>query len=138
MRLLQLQQDGDFSLVEHVGNNIPPYAILSHTWGSDNDEVTFRDLVEGTGKGKTGYRKLTFCGKQAAQDGLELFWVDTCCIDKSSSSELTEAINSMFRWYQDASRCYVYLSDVSVNASGGDKCSWRQESVPFRAELPES
>ncbi|KAH8724797.1 heterokaryon incompatibility protein-domain-containing protein [Phaeosphaeriaceae sp. PMI808] len=114
MRLLQLQDDGGFSLVEHVGNNIPPYAILSHTWGSDNDEVTFRDLVEGRGKDKTGYRKLTFCGEQAAHDGLEYFWVDTCCIDKSSSAELSEVINSMFRWYRDAAKCYVYLSDMST------------------------
>lgn len=116
MRLLQLQDDGDFSLVEYVGNNIPPYAILSHTWGPDSDEITFRDLVEGRGKGKTGSRKLTFCGKQAAQDGLEFFWVDTCCIDKSSSAELSEAINSMFRWYRNAEKCYVYLSDISTTS----------------------
>jgi len=114
MRLLQLQDDGDFSLVEHMGGGVPPYAILSHTWGSDNDEVTCRDLIKGKGNDKTGYRKLTFCGKQAAKDGLEFFWVDTCCIDKSSSTELTEAINSMFRWYQNAVKCYVYLSDVST------------------------
>ncbi|KAH8731696.1 heterokaryon incompatibility protein-domain-containing protein [Phaeosphaeriaceae sp. PMI808] len=102
MRLLQIEADGDFSLGEYVGRDIPRYAILSHRWGADHEEVTFRDFVEGTGKSKAGYRKLAFCGKQAANDGLRFFWIDTCCIDKASSAELSEAINSMFRWYQHA------------------------------------
>jgi hypothetical protein len=114
MRLLQIKDTGNFSLVERIGNDIPPYAILSHTWGADEDEVTFRDLIEGTGKSKVGYRKLDFCAKQTARDSLEFFWVDTCCIDKSSSAELSEAINSMFRWYRGAAKCYVCLSDVST------------------------
>jgi hypothetical protein len=102
MRLLQrLPDDGGFSLIYHDGNDIPPYAILSHTWGSDNDEVTFKDMIEGEGKSKSGYHKLNFCSKQAAKDGLDFFWVDTCCIDKTSSAELTEAINSMYKWYQN-------------------------------------
>ena len=120
MRLLQLGDSGEFSLVEFFGNNIPPYAILSHTWGEDDEEVTFKDIVKGKGKSKAGNRKIRFCGKQAANDGLQFFWVDTCCIDKSSSEELSEAINSMFCWYQDAARCYVYLSDVSVSTSDRD------------------
>ena len=115
MRLLRIEEDGDFSLAEYIGRDIPQYAILSHTWGAEYEEVTLRDLVEGTGKSKAGYRKLTFCGKQATIDGLQYIWVDTCCIDKSSSAELSEAINSMFQWYQKAERCYVYLSDVSIN-----------------------
>jgi hypothetical protein len=113
MRLLQREKNGAFSLVEYVGTNIPSYAILSHTWGADIDELTFKDMMKGTGKNKKGYRKLTFCANQAAKDGLLFFWVDTCCINKSSSTELTEAINSMFQWYQKAVKCYVYLSDVS-------------------------
>jgi hypothetical protein len=115
MRLLQVEADGAFSLSEYLGRDIPRYAILSHRWGTDHEEVTFRDFVEGTGKSKAGYRKLTFCGKQAANDGLRFFWIDTCCIDKTSSAELSEAINSMFRWYQHAEKCYVYLSDVSTS-----------------------
>ncbi|PQE12682.1 heterokaryon incompatibility protein [Rutstroemia sp. NJR-2017a BBW] len=107
MRLLQLKDNSEFSLVEYFGNEIPRYAILSHTWGPDHDEVTFRDLKENTAKSKAGYRKLTFCGQQATKDSLQYFWVDTCCIDKSSSNELSEAINSMFRWYQDAAKCYT-------------------------------
>ncbi|KAI9862356.1 MAG: hypothetical protein M1813_004832 [Trichoglossum hirsutum] len=119
MRLLRLEDDGEFSLTKDlVGDDIiPPYAILSHTWGSDNEEVTFKDLTNGAGKDKPGYRKIRFCGKQAANDGLRFFWIDTCCINKSSSTELAEAINTMFRWYQEAARCYVYLSDVSVSGS---------------------
>ncbi|KAF2111508.1 ankyrin repeat-containing domain protein [Lophiotrema nucula] len=124
MRLLQLQDDGDFSLIERIGNDIPPYAILSHTWGSIQDEPTFTDLVEGGGKNKRGYRKLIFCGKQAAHDGLGFFWVDTCCIDKSSSTELSEAIISMFRWYRKATKCYAYLSDVSTNGCTGDSVAF--------------
>jgi hypothetical protein len=112
MRLLELNSDGEFSLTELYGNKTPPYAILSHTWSADNEEVTFVDLMDGVGKSKPGYNKIRFCGEQARYDGIQHFWVDTCCIDKSSSSELTEAINSMFRWYQNAHKCYVYLSDV--------------------------
>jgi len=115
MRLLELNGEANFfSLVEFVGCDIPCYAILSHTWGADGDEVTFNDLVESTGRSKAGYRKLRFCGEQAKRDGLRYFWVDTCCIDKSSSAELSEAINSMFRWYQNASKCYVFLTDFST------------------------
>ena len=117
MRLLKLKDDGEFSLIEFIGDKIPRYAILSHTWGADSEEVTFKDLMEGTGKGKAGYQKIRFCGEQAATDGLQYFWVDTCCIDKLSSAELSEAINSMFRWYHNAGKCYVYLSDVSISGS---------------------
>ncbi|OAL44145.1 HET-domain-containing protein [Pyrenochaeta sp. DS3sAY3a] len=112
MRLLQCQGDNTFKLVYRVDKQIPPYAILSHTWGADEDEVTFRDLIEGTGTTKVGYRKINFCAKQAAVDGLQYFWIDTCCIDKKSSAELLEAINCMFRWYKDSAKCYVYLDDV--------------------------
>lgn len=118
MRILRLEEDSAFSLVECVGRDIPLYAILSHTWGVDHEEVTFKDLAENTAKTKTSYRKLTFCGKQAAKDYLQFFWVDTCCIDKSSSAELTKSINSMFKWYQNAAKCYVYLSDVSIKING--------------------
>jgi hypothetical protein len=70
--------------------------------------------VAGTGKEKAGYDKIRFCVGKAAENGLQYSWVDTCCIDKSTSDELSAAINSMFRWYQRASKCYVYLSDVRV------------------------
>ena len=115
MRLLQCRDTGEFSLTKDFLNNeaIPPYAILSHTW-EDGQEVTFKDLTDGIGKSKNGYEKIQFCGQQAERDGLQYFWVDTCCIDKSNHVELQKAINSMFRWYQKAAKCYVYLSDVSI------------------------
>ena len=116
MRLLKRKNTGEFSLTNLlVGGDIPHYAILSHTWRADTEEVSFKDMIDGTGKRKTGYDKIRFCGEQAGRDGLEYFWIDTCCIDKSSSAELHEAINSMFRWYRDAAKCYVYLADVSLD-----------------------
>ncbi|KAH8653272.1 heterokaryon incompatibility protein-domain-containing protein [Tricladium varicosporioides] len=118
MRFLKVNNNGGFSLTkEFIGNNIPEYAILSHTWGEDTEEVTFQDLKDGTGKSKAGYKKIQFCGERAGQDGIQYFWVDTCCIDKSNNTELARAINSMFRWYRDAHKCYVYLSDVSGSMS---------------------
>jgi hypothetical protein len=114
MRLLRRNDDDEFSFEEFFGGHLPRYAILSHFWG--NEEVGFQEIRNGIGKDKKGYKKLRFCGEQAARDGLHYFWVDTCCIDKSSSAELTESINSMFAWYHKATRCYVYLSDVSTVA----------------------
>jgi hypothetical protein len=116
MRLLQHQGNGSFRLVYRIDEQIPPYAVLSHTWGKEEDEVTFKDVIDGTYKKKYGYRKLEFCAHEAAIDGLEFFWIDTCCIDKSSSAELQEAIGSMFRWYKDSYACYVYLTDVSIDS----------------------
>jgi hypothetical protein len=116
MRLLLRSDSGNFSLTRDlVGKDIiPPYAILSHTWGADTEEVVFEDFMNGTGKEKPGNEKIRFCGEQARQDGLQYFWIDTCCIDKSNPAELSREINAMFCRYRDASRCYVYLSDVSV------------------------
>ena len=112
MRLLKYNADGELSLTkDFVSSEIPKYAILSHTWGVDT-EVTYRDLIDGTGKNKVGYEKIQFCREQAICDKLHHFWVDTCCIDDSNPVEVTEAINSMFRWYRDAAMCYVFLSDV--------------------------
>ncbi|KAH8896884.1 HET-domain-containing protein [Thozetella sp. PMI_491] len=116
MRLLERNREGKLCLANFVGKDIPPYAILSHTWGPE--EVTFQDLVDGSGQKKLGYKKIQFCEDQALRDGLQYFWVDTCCIDKSSSAELQEAINCMFRWYQEAQVCYVYLSDVGARHTG--------------------
>lgn len=111
MRLLTRNDAGSFSFADYpTSSTIPPYAILSHTWGLE--EVLYQDLEEGTGLRKSGYRKIRFCGNQAERDGLRYFWVDTCCIDRSSSAELTTSINSMFRWYSNATKCYAYLEDV--------------------------
>lgn len=131
MRLLEVENQNDFSVTRDLLDEVPPYAILSHTWEADEEEVTLQDIVTGTGKDKAGYRKTQFCGKQAASDGLRYFWVDSCCIDRSNYTELSEAINSMFRWYKHATKCYVYLADVSANtcsqASQSPEKTWEPE-----------
>jgi hypothetical protein len=134
MRLLERNSTGEFSLTkDFVGDDVPRYAILSHTWEADTKEVSFKDLTDGTGKSKPGYDKLRFCGEQARRDDLQYFWVDTCCIDKSNNNELSEAINSMFRWYRDAANCYVYLTDVSRPAlDANDKSSQLPWEPSFR------
>jgi hypothetical protein len=112
MRLLHFDSSGRLTSTNFSEKAVPPYAILSHTWGID--EFLYEDLVNNTGKSKPGYDKILFCGKQAALDDLQYFWVDTCCIDRWNLSELSDAINSMFRWYRNAVKCYVFLTDVST------------------------
>lgn len=100
-------------LERFIADSTPPYAILSHTWGSEKEELSFADIEGGnTRKAGCGANKLKGCCAQAKKDNLEWVWIDTCCIDKQSSSELGEAINSMFQWYRNAAICYAYLSDV--------------------------
>jgi hypothetical protein len=113
MRLLELQHDGTIALTEDLigAGNVPAYAILSHTW-LPGQEVTFDEFRRGLGRDKAGFDKLRFCAQQAQRDGLRHCWVDTCCINKADHVELQHAINSMFRWYQEATRCYVLLTDV--------------------------
>jgi hypothetical protein len=110
MRLLHAKSK---CLFEFHGRDIPPYAILSHTWA--DHEVTFEELRRHRPwhRRKDGFAKIVGCCRQALSNGLKYVWIDTCCVDKSSSTELSEAINSMFQWYQKADRCYAYLADVS-------------------------
>ncbi|KAK3305078.1 uncharacterized protein B0T15DRAFT_383696, partial [Chaetomium strumarium] len=131
MRLLERNAAGDIRLTKFFTSNVPRYAILSHTWGTEEEEISFQDLMDGIGENKVGYNKIRFCGDQAWRDGLQFFWVDTCCINKPDNTELQEAINSMFRWYRDAAKCYVYLADVSIpSLSADDNSSWE---VAFRS-----
>jgi Heterokaryon incompatibility protein (HET) len=128
LRLLQRNPDGSIAFREKTNSSdVPTYAILSHTWGEE--EVTFQDMEANADVSKTirkaGWEKIRFCAKQAATDGLQYFWIDTCCIDKRDAVELGAAINSMFRWYQNAARCYVYLSDVSKPAGTDSEKVWK-------------
>ncbi|KAH6612850.1 heterokaryon incompatibility protein-domain-containing protein [Chaetomium sp. MPI-SDFR-AT-0129] len=108
MRLLDVRT---FELCEFVGKP-PPYAILSHTW--EDDEVTFQDIANlDLARKKKGFTKIQLCCEQALHDDYDWAWVDTCCIDKSSSAELSETINSMFKWYNEAETCYAFLSDMA-------------------------
>ena len=105
IRLLTKTATGGIVFEEFSDHNVPPYAILSHTWGEERGEVTFKDMDEGVGHHKAGYQKIEFMAWQAAAHGLDYFWIDTCCIDKKSSAELSEAIISMYEWYKKAARC---------------------------------
>lgn len=92
--------------------NLPEYAILSHTWG--DEEVSFQNMANtGDFQKKRGWRKIHKTCAFARASRIKYAWVDTCCIDKTSSAELSEAINSMFHWYSKAKICYVYLEDFS-------------------------
>jgi hypothetical protein len=101
-----------YKLKSFFTERLPQYAILSHTWG--DEEVTFQEMTGDIGRHKAGFKKIAYACQQALKDGLDWAWVDTCCIDKTSSAELSEAINSMFQWYQASTRCYAYILDYEV------------------------
>ncbi|KAI1175536.1 HET-domain-containing protein [Nemania sp. FL0916] len=119
MRLLKTspQDGGNLVLVEKNPKEMVGlrYAIVSHTW--ENDELVYEDIIYGTEetKSKTSRDKVRMACDIAAQDNCDYIWIDTCCIDKRSSAELSEAINSMFDWYRDAAVCYAYLVDAADN-----------------------
>ena len=121
MRLLNTTT---IELKEFVGDNAPEYAILSHTWG--DDELLFRDFIEDGQRQKEGWKKVLDCWPTVARDGWQWVWIDTCCIDKSSSAELSEAINSMFRWYQNAEICHAYLEDVDTKSPRKTHAKFRE------------
>ncbi|GIZ41060.1 hypothetical protein CKM354_000437700 [Cercospora kikuchii] len=120
MRLLKVSSVDDagdkLELVSFMGEDLPPYAILSHTW-VDGHEVLFEDVKAGTSGQSTGYEKVKQVARLAAADSYDYVWIDTCCINKSSSAELSEAINSMYKWYQRAAICYAFLLDVVLPRS---------------------
>ncbi|EME40495.1 hypothetical protein DOTSEDRAFT_116548, partial [Dothistroma septosporum NZE10] len=113
MRLLRTDTQ-DLKLVSfNDETQVPHYAILSHTWMADEEEITFGDLkVQDNLTIKAGWIKIESARRQAREDGIDYVWIDTCCIDKNSSAELAEAINSMYRWYRNALVCYVFLMDL--------------------------
>lgn len=123
MRLLNCHT---LELKEYTGNDIPPYFILSHRWG--DGEVSYKDFRKGRDKSSTGYKKIVdFCAFARAREtqlsgrrDAQWVWADTCCIDKRSSAELTEAINSMFGWYRTTQVCVVHLDDVPPLSAGLD------------------
>ncbi|CAO2649225.1 Nn.00g066100.m01.CDS01 [Neocucurbitaria sp. VM-36] len=119
MRLLHISGDAwdddplQITLCEFLGTEVPPYMILSHRWREE--EVLFADMTGPdltVAQKKKGYAKLERSCRMALQQKLEYAWIDTCCIDKSSSAELSEAINSMYSYYADAEVCFAFLDDV--------------------------
>jgi hypothetical protein len=130
IRLLQRLPGGEIRLAgPFTDGSVPAYAILSHRWESTAEqEVSYQDMIQGLGREKKGFQKLRFCAEQASEDQLEHFWIDTCCINKLLHGEHQAAMNSMFRWYQRATKCYVYLADVSVgeqNTTGQSERTWQ-------------
>ncbi|KAF5343234.1 hypothetical protein D9758_013438 [Tetrapyrgos nigripes] len=130
MRLLNTHS---LKLKSFFGDDIPPYAILSHTWGKTEDEVTFQDMMaedRSVAEGKAGYKKIRGACQYAQKYMFEWIWIDSCCINKESSAELSEAINSMYVYYEDAQVCYVYLEDavrsedIRDERSGFRHCKW--------------
>ncbi|CAN9218670.1 unnamed protein product [Alternaria alternata] len=131
MRLLHYDALQRLVLTDFRGKSIPPYAILSHRWS--DSEILIEDISNQTYKEKEeGYRKLQFCAERAAQDELQYFWIDTCCIDRWNNNERSKAINSMFQWYKSAARCYVFLSDVSVSTAT-EPAQYSDWEASFRA-----
>ena len=136
MRLLHVST---FELEDFVDEECPRYIILSHTWGKE--EITYQEIlleetiqqlksaklflseqvINSDQQYKQGCLKIAGCALRAYGEGAEYIWCDTCCIDKTNSTELSEAINSMYTWYKDQG-CYVYLADVpSKDASTPDQ-----------------
>ncbi|KAI6046520.1 heterokaryon incompatibility protein-domain-containing protein, partial [Pisolithus marmoratus] len=106
------------SVLKTLDDTVTDYAILSHRW---NDEVDYLEITGLTKmenpddiRERSGYQKIVKSCQKAKNDGLEWLWVDTCCIDKRNSTELSEALNSMYRWYENLKRCYAYLHDVDT------------------------
>ncbi|KAH8750877.1 heterokaryon incompatibility protein-domain-containing protein [Hyaloscypha finlandica] len=112
MRLLNVYT---MKLEEYFGSQIPEYAILSHCWGME--EVTFQHISSSEWHGMCGATKIKYASSRCKEEGLRYIWIDTCCIDKSSSAELSEAINSMYGWYEGSIVCYAYLEDVGRSLS---------------------
>jgi hypothetical protein len=117
---MRLINTATLQLEEFFDKDIPKYGILSHTW--QKNEVTLGDYEQRIHRKRKrivdeAVKKIRSCCRQAVGDGHSYVWIDTCCIDKKSSAELSEAINSMFKWYRDAQMCYVYFSDVAKQPS---------------------
>jgi hypothetical protein len=107
---VRLVDTSTLSLHFFLDEGIPDYAILSHRW--DEEEVSFQHLESKRAHELPGFAKIAGCCAQARADGWHYVWIDSCCIDKTSSAELSEAINSMYQWYKSAQVCYAFLSDV--------------------------
>ena len=122
---MRLVNTSTLELHEFVGSNIPKYAILSQTW--EQGEVLFHDMANPAALHLPGFAKISRFCERARSENLEFGWIDTCCIDKSSSAELSEAINAMYDWYYEATVCYVYLSDLSVLAQNDDDKADREK-----------
>lgn len=109
----------------------PRFAIISHRW--EDQEISYQEFLYFTSslweRNKTvarvigldlskengkGFAKVKSACSIAKSRGYNWLWIDSCCINKDSSAELSEAINSMYEWYRDAAECLVYLSTLTA------------------------
>jgi len=114
----RLLYTGKLKVEEFLGK-VPRYAILSHTW--HEEEVTLQDMQGDPPVNKKGFSKIQMSCYLAQIRSYDYIWVDTCCIDKTSSAELSEAINSMYRWYSEADIGYAYLANISSTRRADDQ-----------------
>lgn len=127
MRLLNVY---DLTLSDFHEPTIPSYVIASHRW--TGDKASYKDVLYRRNIESAGYKKIeSFCAFvrkrnadltriEATEPKIEWIWIDTGCINKNSSAELSESINSMFKWYSRAHECYAYLADVRPLSDGRD------------------
>ncbi|KAF2665546.1 hypothetical protein BT63DRAFT_363851, partial [Microthyrium microscopicum] len=109
-----------YRLEHFIDHTVVKYAILSHTWG--DNELLFQDISgpDGAERARNNV-KVRYTCEQAKKDGLHYAWIDTCSIDKRSSAELSEGINSMWNYYQAATCCYAFLVDVDTGKYDNSK-----------------
>ncbi|KAL9062246.1 MAG: hypothetical protein Q9157_009094, partial [Trypethelium eluteriae] len=125
LNIKDVVQKQKLTLEEFNSEDQVPYAILSHTWGHKQDEVSFEDCQnEGQFPNKAGIEKVSNVCKKASEENFQYIWIDTCCINKNSSSELQEALNSMYRWYQHSTKCYAFLADIRKPDGELGKSRW--------------
>jgi hypothetical protein len=119
MRLIDCRGDS-LRMQEFIGRPPLPFAILSHTW--DTEEVNFQAFNDiATRAAAKGWTKIEQTCREAQRCGFDYVWIDSCCIDKTNNAELSESINSMFQWYSEADLCLVYLNDFDANAAASDR-----------------
>jgi hypothetical protein len=119
MRLIDCRSDS-LQMQEFIDRPPFPFAILSHTW--DSEEVNFQAFNNvATRTAAKGWTKIEQTCREAKRCGFDYVWIDSCCIDKTNNAELSESINSMFQWYSEAELCLVYLDDFDANVAASDR-----------------
>lgn len=138
MRLLHTKT---FRSQEFLLNRATKYAILSPTWEEgeeeeEEEEVTFQDMENGAARKMKGYTKLKKSCRRARDDGYTWIWIDTCCIDRKSSAELTESISAIFEYYSMSAVCYAYLADIKNPDESLQKSRWFTRGWTLQELLP--
>jgi hypothetical protein len=134
---MRLLPTSNLTLHEFFNESVPSYGILSHTW-EESGEISYQDILNLSPllKAKSGYTKIINCVRKMKELGHDYMWVDTCCIDKRSSAELSESINSMYQWYKNSEVRLAYMADVhcdaSLDRSGVEKANYLEKYPNFQ------